>query len=169
MKAQKVKISWESMDVEESKYDKYYGYGTDKGYWSSNFRKAYKEFPKDKVTERAVVRCLPEDAKRKWRSYSSRLSVPEKCVKLWTCAYPAVYKTVNGVLREDDLSDLREWMPYIRGLNLYIANHPTPRAVTTYRGSYMTASQQKNYGPRGSIVRIVQINATSTSKQVKPV
>jgi len=59
--------------------------------------------------------------------------VGEYAVKLWTTNQ--VYSIINKALMEDDEVVLKEYMMFIKALELYIENHPTNECYTVYRGS----------------------------------
>ena len=108
-----------------------------------------------------------DDSKEEKKSCANDkgLSVGDTAVYCWTLQEPKFYGTLKGILINDNnLNDLKSWMPFIRALNNEL-NCQNPSKMITYRGSRMSL-KDINIFKKGYIYRIPYYVATTKDKNV---
>lgn len=86
------------------------------------------------------------------------------CAKLWTGN--AIYKQVNEALANDDASQLRAYMPFIRALNRWIQQNLNKEELILWRGSKVEKYVAEDYLKVGSSYRNMFYVAASEKKAV---
>lgn len=153
------------MVSEKSKYDSAY---TKSDFQNSNFRKHYAAIQKFSTNKDDVITGLKQ-IHVSYAEYFEKECLPgydlsEACVRYYTGDY---YRELNRAIQDDDDSKLKLYMPLIRSMNEYLANHPTKEEMIVYRSSKLNEKQltafKKN---KGRLFRHGMIVSTSKSAQV---
>ena len=97
---------------------------------TSNFRSLLRLFPKDKITEQQIISGLNYKQKETWKQIPKYLTMCEKAVYFWTTDN---YKTIQTLLVNDSYKELKNYMPLIRAITMYVSNNATNTAMTVYR------------------------------------
>jgi hypothetical protein len=130
---------------------------------NTDFLREYRKISQQHLNEKMILDSLPNEMKSIFNKFPKKLSLSEKCVRLWSL--DCICDKINKAIIYDNEKLLNKYMPIIRGVNLYL-NTKSNKSLTGISNIKMDVAQFESI-MLGKVYRMPHYISCNVSKHNK--